>query len=172
VRRRRRMRTSVLIDGKETPIELRMWSKKKRDDIEREYGIPGATYVSMVVGSLSQGRGPAQQLAKDLIDREVRRQNEVGDEFNMKMISAVAFKVLDGDPPPPLLPFKMEEIENFPDGEYERLRSIVTNFLLGNQDKFTMLKVGLADKIKDDALREDVLKFVNEVASGQVEVKN
>ena len=79
---------------------------------------------------------------------------------------------LDGDPPPPLLPFKMEEIENFPDGEYERLRSIVTNFLLGNQDKFTMLKVGLADKIKDDALREDVLKFVNEVASGQVEVKN
>ena len=170
------MRTSVLIDGKETPIELRMWSKKKRDDIEREYGIPGATYVNMVVGSLSQGRGPALQLAKELIDREVKRQNEVGDEFNMKMISVVAFKVVEWKTEQTLgedlVPFKMEEIENLPDGEYERLRSLVTNFLLGNQDKFTIVKVGLAEKIKDDTLREDVLKFVDEVASGQVETKN
>jgi hypothetical protein len=163
------MRTSVTLGGKETPVEIVMWSKKKRDEIERKHGVPGSTYVNMVIGSLSQGKGgPGVKIAEELISKEQRRQDEVGGEFNIDMVLETAFKV-DGET---LRKFTREEVENLPDDQFEMLRHEVTEFLLGTMNKFDLLRAGLADRIRDDGLRKEILKFVDEVQRGDAEVKN
>ena len=160
------MRTQVRLNGEEVSIDLKMWSRKDRDQIDRKHGMPGSVYISQVIGVVArETRSPiAKDLLIHLIEKERKRQDDVASDYAIDAVCMVASR--DGQK------LTYDQVANLPDDEFEALNQQVMEFLLNKPNKMLLLKSGLANIIKDEKLFEQVAKFVDEVMLGRVEAKN
>ena len=164
------MKKEIQMHGQPVSIELQMWSRRTRDMIDRKHGMAGSVYINQVIGVLAkESKSPvARDMLMHLVEKERNRQDETGSDYAIDAICACV-RIPKGDTTQVLLP---KEVADLPDDEFEALNDMVMDFLVRRLDKVLILKTGLTNMIKDEKLAAQVLKFIDEVMSGQVESKN
>lgn len=161
------MKTTVNLHGQPTEIELKMWSKRDRDMLERKYKLGSSTYIMSIASALLQGgaKGPGVVVAKDLIKEEAARQNEDNIHYDAERVSMIVRKH-DGSA------FSLDVIEDLPDDEYAALCVLVTDFVASMPEKSAQLKIGLARLLRDSPMCGPALELVDNVMSGRISEKN
>ena len=151
----------VRLNGEEGPtrlVDLKMWSKRTRDLLERKYGIPGQQYAGGMLGAISMAKGPNIDLLRNLFQQEVEKMNKAGAGFEVEKIAAITGLAAD-------------DVWNLPDDEFDKLQDAVMAFLSRRDDKVTLLKASLAELVSPHE-REAVLKLVDSVMLGESDEKN
>lgn len=149
-------------EGKECEVEIRMWSARQRDEIERKFGTPGSRYLSGLVGIIGRSRpAPATLgLMQQLIDREVSRLNEIGISQTVATIQACVVNA----------PFNTEDDDllDMDQDEFSALADAVQSVIWRVDDRILLLKEELGKALKGDSLNR-ALATVDAVFSGRAE---
>ena len=148
----------VRLNGEDRLVNLRMWSKRTRDQLERKYGIPGQQYAGGMLGAISTAKGPNIDLLRNLFQQEIEKMNKAGAGFEVEKVAAVTGLTVD-------------DVWNLPDDEFDKLQDAVIAFLSRRDDRVTLLKASLAELLAPHE-REAALKLVDSVMLGESDEKN
>ncbi len=148
----------VRLNGEDRLVNLKMWSKRTRDQLERKYGIPGQQYAGSMLGAISMAKGPNIDLLRNLFQQEIEKMNKTGAAFEVDKVAAITGLVVD-------------DVWNLPDDEFDKVQDAVDAFLGRREDRVTLLKVSLSGLVGPDE-RDAVLKLVDSVMLGETDQKN
>jgi hypothetical protein len=152
----------VPFQGEVCEVEIRMWSARQRDEVERHFGTPGSRYLSGLVGIIGRSRpAPATLgLMQQLIEREVKRLNEIGISQTVATIKACVVNA----------PFSLEDNDllEMDQDEFSALADAVQSVIWRVDDRVLLLKEELAKVLKGKTL-EKAHDTVDAVFSGRAE---
>lgn len=152
----------IMYKAGEAEVSVQMWTRGEREEVEREYGVRGSTYLNTVIG-VFQRNPHAQALVERLIMKEQKRLDEHG--LNQEIDTVIACLV---DAP---FDVTKKELMALEDDEYTSVVNAVRSVIFRYDEKAQSFERELALIVKDEKMQKKVVNLANQVWSGQYQKK-